>query len=98
MLVHTVLFWLKPDLTKAQLRLFDQGVRRLTTIQSIRQGFVGRPAATDRPVIDRTYSYGLTILCDNLAAHDTYQADPIHQQFLAECGSFWSRVQIYDAE
>ena len=98
MLVHTVFFWLKQDLTEAQRQLFDQGVRHLTTIPSVRQGFVGKPAATDRPVIDRTYSYGLTILCDDLAAHEAYQADPIHQQFLAECGSFWSRVQIYDAE
>ena len=98
MLVHTVFFWLKPDLTPDQVRQFEAGVRRLTAIKAVRQGFVGKPAATDRPVIDRTYSYALTIVCDNLAAHDAYQDDPIHQKFLAECGTFWTRVQIYDAE
>jgi len=98
MLVHTVYFWLKKDLNSDQIKLFDKGIRSLTTIKSVKQGFVGKPAATDRPVIDRSYSYALTIICDDLAGHDAYQEDPIHKKFLADCGTFWSKVLIYDAE
>lgn len=98
MLVHTVYFWLKRDLTADQVSLFEKGVKSLTTIKTVRQGFVGKPAGTDRPVIDRSYSYALTVVFDDLAGHDSYQDDKIHRQFLADCGTFWARVQIYDAE
>jgi hypothetical protein len=33
-----------------------------------------------------------------VAAHDAYQVDPIHHEFINRCKTFWSRVQIYDAE
>ena len=55
------------------------------------------PAATgDRPVIERSYTVGLTVLFKDVAAHDAYQIDPLHQAFLASCRSYWSKVQIYD--
>jgi hypothetical protein len=26
-----------------------------------------------------------------------YQAHPLHQKFIAECGNLWSKVIVYDA-
>ncbi len=98
MFVHTVYFWLKKDLSQEQIKVFEKGVKSLTAIESVKQGFVGKPASTDRPVIDRSYSYALTIIVDDLAGHDAYQEDAIHKKFIADCGTFWSKVQIYDAE
>ena len=45
MFVHSVYFWLKPDLTEEQQSKFWEGARSLTTIESGRQGF----ASLDRP-------------------------------------------------
>src|SRR3989338_9574689 len=70
MFVHCVYFWLKPGITEAEKRQFLAGASSLTRIQSVRQGWVGKPAATDRPVIDRSYSYGLVVAFDDLAGHD----------------------------
>ena len=99
MLVHTVYFWLKPELTAAQRAEFRRGVESLGGIKAVEKVHVGTPAATERrPIIDHTYSVALTVLCQNVAAHDAYQVDPIHLAFVEQFKTFWTRVQIYDAE
>lgn len=96
MMIHTVFFWLKPNLTAEQLAKFDDGVRSLARIASVEAAYFGKPSETDRPVIDRTYSFGLTILFKNREAHDAYQLDPLHLAFTEGCRALWNRVVIYD--
>ena len=98
MFLHTVLFWLREDLTPAQLEKFEAGLKALTEIQSVTFRFIGRPAATRRPVVDWSYSYKLVVGFADLAGHDFYQTDPSHLQFISDCREFWTKVQIYDAE
>jgi hypothetical protein len=98
MLVHTVYFWLKPDLTPAQRADFRQGVESLGGIKSIEKIYIGTPAATEkRPVIDHSFDFGLTVLCKDTAAEKAYQVDPIHLAFVANHKAKWTRVQVYDA-
>jgi hypothetical protein len=98
MLLHTVLFWLKPGLPPESVREFEAGLRTLTAISTVRYRFIGTPAATRRPVIDSSYSYKLVVGFDDLAGHDFYQDVAEHKDFIARCSSFWTRVQIYDAD
>lgn len=97
MFVHSVYFWLRSDLTPEERQKFIDGVNSLKQIESVRFAWVGVPAPTDRPVIDRSYSYALTVVFDDQAGHDQYQVHPIHDRFREECGSLWSRVLIYDS-
>jgi Stress responsive A/B Barrel Domain len=98
MLVHTVYFWLKPELTPAQRADFRRGVESLAGIKAVEKVYVGAPAATERrPIIDASYSVALTVVCKDVAAHDAYQVDPIHLAFVNAFKTFWTRVQIYDA-
>lgn len=96
MFVHSVYFWLKPDLTDAQRTQFFDGVKALREIPSVKFFFVGSPADTDRPVIDRSYSCALVTGFDDAAGHDIYQYHPIHDRF-RELAPLWERVLIYDA-
>ena len=99
MLVHTVYFWLKPDLTPAQRADFRRGVESLGGIRAVEKIYVGTPAKTvKRPIIDDSYSVALTVVCRDVAAHDAYQIDPIHLAFVEQFKTCWTRVQIYDAE
>ena len=99
MLVHTVYFWLKPELTEAQRADFRRGVESLGGIKAVDKIYVVTPAKTEkRPIIDDSYSVALTVLCKDLAAHDAYQVDPIHLAFISQFKTLWNRVQIYDAE
>jgi hypothetical protein len=97
MFVHSVLFWLVPDLDPQRISQFESSLRGLLAIQTIRHGYVGTPAAPDKPVIDRSYSFALTLIFDDLQGHDAYQIDPIHQAFIAQNKPCFLKVQIYDA-
>jgi Stress responsive A/B Barrel Domain len=99
MLIHSVYFWLKPELTDAQRADFRRGVESLSAIPSVEKVYVGTPAGVlDRPIVDKTFAVALTVVCKDVAAHNAYQVDPIHLKFVETCKHLWSRVQIYDAE
>ena len=99
MLVHTVLFWLKNDLTPAQKNLFHEKLQDLKKIESCHAVYIGKPATTEkRPVIDCSYSAALTVLFKSVVEHDQYQVHPLHDAFLKNCKKLWEKVQIYDAE
>ena len=95
--VHAVYFWLRDDLTPAERQRFVAGIRSLREIESVERGYVGVPALTDRPVIERGYSYSLVVVFENEAAHDIYQRHPVHDRFRDECSGFWSSVRIFDS-
>lgn len=98
MFVHHVFFWLKAGLTDDQQKQFEKGVSTLLSIEHVKMGDVGRPAATDRPVIERSYSYSLLLVFEDHAAHDAYQPHPVHKAFVESCSHLWERVHIYDSE
>jgi hypothetical protein len=98
MLVHSVYFWLRPDLSGVDQEKFWSSVRRLLTISSVKHGWVGKPADTEeRAIIDKSYSCALVLAFDDLAGHDSYQVDPVHDEFRTGCNGLWSKIQIYDA-
>lgn len=98
MFVHHVFFWLKPACSAEEVKQFENGVSTLKTVKTVKMADIGKPASTDRPVIDRSYSYSLLLVFETLADHDAYQVDPVHLKFVESCAQFWDRVQIYDSE
>jgi hypothetical protein len=97
MFVHHVFFWLKSSNTPEEVMQFETSVSTLKGIKSVHMADIGKPASTDRPVIDTTYSYSLLLMFNSLADHDAYQVDPVHLQFVANSAHLWDRVQIYDS-
>ncbi len=97
MLVHHVLFWLKNPENIAEKSAFLEGLQTLKKIESIRQISIGTPGPPDRPVIDRSYTFSLLLMFDDMAGHDVYQVHPLHKAFLEKHREDWSKVQIYDA-
>ena len=95
--VHSVYFWLRDDLTNEQKETFIQGLDSLKSIETVRQAYVGVPALTNRPVIDRSYSYALIVVFDDQEGHDLYQTHKVHDRFREECGALWTKVLIYDS-
>ena len=55
MFVHVVNFWLHKNLSAEDIALFEKGLSSLGTIEVVKTFSVGKPAETDRPVIDRSY-------------------------------------------
>jgi hypothetical protein len=98
MFVHHVFFWLKSSNTPEDVKKFEASVSTLKGIETVHMADIGKPASTDRPVIDTTYSYSLLLVFKSLSDHDAYQIDPVHLQFVADSSHLWDRVQIYDSE
>ncbi len=98
MFVHHVFFWMKEGLTEADYKTFEESVSTLLTIEHVKMGDVGRRASTNRPVIERSYSYSLLLVFADQAAHDAYQPHPVHKAFVERCSHLWDRVLIYDSE
>lgn len=97
MFVHSVYFWLVDDIPAAECARFVAGLHSLRGIEGVAHGWIGVPAPTDRPVIERGYSYALTLVFPDVAAHDAYQVDPVHDRFRDECSMLWRTVRIYDS-
>jgi hypothetical protein len=99
MLVHSVYFWLKPDLSEAQRAAFFTALQTLGTVPGVQNFHHGRPAGVPpRPVVDRTFDHAITCVFADVAAHDAYQVHPVHLAFVEVGKPLWARVQIYDAE
>lgn len=98
MLVHSVFFWLKEGLSDSERYLFREKLETLKKVQSAEAVYIGTPSSTDRPVIDRSYDFALTVLFTDVSKHDEYQIDPLHKSFLNECGTMFNKVVIYDAD
>ena len=98
-IIHQVFFWLKnPDSKEDRLKLIA-GLQTLRKIKEIKKLHIGIPAATEkRDVVDHSYGVSETMFFDNLADQKSYQDDPIHQKFIADCSHLWSRVVVYDVQ
>ncbi len=98
MFVHSVVFYLKKNMTPEQITAFEKGAQSLTTIKSVAHGWVGKPAQTDREIIQKDYDYLLTIVNETYEKQMEYQDDPIHDAFRDNFAQFFDKVVIYDAE
>lgn len=98
MLIHSVFFWLKPELTEARRAEFRRGLESLAGISSLQSLHIGTPAPLPpRPVLDATYTFALTGVFQDVAGQTAYQTDPLHLAFLERFRGDWIKVQIYDA-
>ena len=96
MFIHSVYFWLKPDLSDEARKKYMDGLRSLLTIETVQAWHFGTPADTRRPVVDHTYSYALILMFRDASGHEQYQLHPIHDRFRKECADCWNKVVIYD--
>jgi hypothetical protein len=96
--IHNVYFWLKSNLDSDGTAAFEEGLSALINDPRARSGYYGRPANTRRGVIENTYTYGLVLTFDDLAAHDEYQAGVPHLKFVEDHAGKWDRVVVHDIE
>jgi len=94
--IHHVYFWLNNPESKTDLDALVAGLKKLSAVKTIPTFYIGKPADTNRDVIDRSYSVSWMVLFANKADQDSYQVDPIHLKFVEECKHLWKKVVVYD--
>src|SRR3954468_12515095 len=71
--VHHVLFYLKNPGSAVDKAKLLEGLHKLATCPTIKLVHIGTPAATNREVIDRTYTYSWLCFSDSPADEEAYQ-------------------------
>jgi hypothetical protein len=97
MFIHHVYFWLNNSDSAEDLVQLKKGLQKLTVIETIGMYQIGVPAATNRDVIDKSYSVAWMLMFDNLEDEEIYQVHPLHKKFVEECAHLWSKVVVYDS-
>ncbi len=96
--VHSAYFWFKEDVTEEQIEAFISDSEKLREIKTVKGFFTGKPANTDRPVIENSYDYAVIFLFEDLEAQEYYQKDPLHLEMIEKHSSIWERVMVTDVE
>jgi hypothetical protein len=94
--IHHVFFWLKEPHNEQNQQQLAEGLKKLAAVSTIRSFHIGKPAATNRNVIDTSYSISWLLSFDTSADQDSYQSDPVHLNFVKECAHLWEKVLVYD--
>lgn len=95
---HYLLFWLKPELTEAQVKDFEnffEGLKKLPYVKNVRYG---RPAAsTPRPVMDNSFTYNASMEFDSLEDLETYGKLDGHLALVAKYKPFFNKMMVHDS-
>src|SRR5690606_21599472 len=95
---HQVFFWLKSPDSAEDLEQLLTGICSLSTTATVLGLHVGVPVATQQPCASvRDCSVSVLLLFDSIEEQNTYQAHPLHEQFIADHAHLWSRVAMFDA-
>ncbi|MCX7394129.1 MAG: Dabb family protein [Planctomycetales bacterium] len=98
MLVHDVYFTLKDGTHENTKKLIDACYKYLKS-HCDEVFFAAGPLVEelDRPVNIRDFHVALHVVFKNKLAHDSYQVDPRHLQFIAENKPTWEKVRVFDS-
>jgi hypothetical protein len=95
--VHHVYFWLANPGNEKDKNDLLAGLQKLSSVKTIKFFHIGVPATTSREVIDVSYDVSWLLFFENKADQDSYQVDPDHLQFVADCKHLWKKVTVYDS-
>lgn len=97
MFVHHVYFWLNNPSSKEDLNKLVEGLTALSKVKNLKMFHIGKPADTNREVIERGYAISWLCVFENKEEQDKYQVDPIHLKFIDNYKQLWSKVIVYDS-
>ena len=77
--------------------LLAEGLLKLSEVKTIQRFHIGKPADTNRDVIERGYALSWFVEFKNASEQASYQTDPIHLKFIEDYSYLWSKVIVYDS-
>lgn len=97
-LAHNVFFQLK-DGSPANVQALVDACHKYLNVQPGIVFFAAGPLVPElaRPVNVLDWHVGLHIVFESKAAHDAYQDDATHNQFIAENKPTWASVRVFDS-
>ena len=95
---HVVYFWLNEPQNQGARNQFEKAITLLVESSEYAHTYhLGKAVASDRAVVDDSFTYSLIINFESKADHDKYQVEPAHLKFVEENQNLWDRVIVYDS-
>lgn len=99
MLQHNVYFYLNEDVTAEEREQFEEGLKKLLSIEEIYRYQLGTPGSTEeRDVTDHSFGYSIFSWFKTLEDYRVYADHPTHLEFIDEYKHLWADVKVYDSE
>ncbi|QDV24694.1 Dabb family protein [Aureliella helgolandensis] len=97
-IAHTVYFSLHDSSPANVQALLGECQKYLNNHPGLEFFAVGTPHPDlDRPVNDRAFDVCLNTVFTDLAAHDAYQIEPRHLEFIERNKPSWKQVRVFDS-
>ncbi len=98
MLAHNVFFTLKDRSPEAKRALVEGCKAHLSDHPGTVFYACGLlEESMKRDVNDREFDVALHLIFESIAAHDTYQSAPRHDEFIAKFQGNWAKVRVFDS-
>lgn len=94
--IHTAYFWFKEEATKEQIEAFKKDSERLAEIKTVKFFHAGKPAPTNRPVIENSYDWAIIFHFKDLEDQDFYQKASLHLEMIEKHQAIWEKVMVTD--
>ncbi len=96
MITHFVV--MRTPMGKNQKELLE-GLNTLKEIKGNYTVHCGMPVSSPRPVVDDTFTVGLSVTCENQEALSAYLIDPIHVKFAEDyLKKYDVKITVYDVQ
>ncbi len=79
---HVVMVWLKQDISNEQRDLIMSSAQQLVDIPGVTHVRSGLPIASERSIVDDSFSFGITINLTSAAHINTYLQHPLHVNYV----------------
>ncbi|SDF27619.1 Dabb family protein [Epilithonimonas hungarica] len=94
---HYLLFWLKKDLSEAEVKEFENFFRGLGKLPYQKNLRFGRPAnSTPRAVLDNTFTYNASMEFDSLEELEAYGKLPEHLVLVTKYKPYFDKMMVHD--
>lgn len=98
-ILHSVYFWLKPELTTEERADFLNFFKALNTIPNVKLLTYGAPAPTNpRPVVENSFDFNLIVTFDKMENLNVYETHPTHLKAIEDYSKYWTKVLVHDTQ
>lgn len=94
---HYLLFWLRKDLSEAEVKEFENFFKGLAQLPYQKNLRYGRPAASSpRNVLDNSFTYNASMEFNSLEELEAYGKLPEHLALVQKYKPFFERMLVHD--
>lgn len=98
-LTHVVLCWLDSTVSPQEIDSLISLTYDLKEIPGIMDLYVGKPVSSERPIVDDSFTFGITMTFADAESMNHYLADKRHTSFVAQnIKPRLNRIIVYDIQ